>query len=112
MSSSVQQTLGPQSPSDPAQPGFRPLSPLPAEWLSLANAFVGQVRKHWSEEAICDGTGVSLTYGNILLRALVLGRHLSRTVADDVYVGVLLPPTVPAAVVNLRWCYKGRSRSI
>ncbi len=108
MSSSVQHATGQQSPSCPEQPGFRPLSPLPAEWHSLAHAFVGQVRRHWSDEAMCDGTGASLTYGETLLRALVLGRCLARTVAADSYVGVLLPPTVPAAVANLALVLQGK----
>src|SRR5208283_1103846 len=101
MSSSVQHATGQQSSSFPAQPGFRPLSPLPAEWRSLAHAFVGQVRRHWSDEAMCGRTRARLTYGETLLRALVTGRCLARTVAADPYVGLLLPPTVPAAVANL-----------
>src|SRR5271166_1674140 len=108
MSTSVQHATGQQSSSFPAQPGFRPLSSLPAEWRSLAHAFVGQVRRHWSDEAMCDGTGARLTYGDTLLRALVLGRFLSRTVAEETYVGVLLPPTVPAAVVNLSVVLQGK----
>ncbi len=51
--------------------------------------------------ALCDSTGTRLTYGETLLRAIVLGRHLMRTIGPDRYVGVLLPPTVPAAVANL-----------
>ena len=108
MSSSVQHATGQQSSSFPDQPGFRPLSPLPAEWRSLAHAFVGQVRRHWSDEAMCDGTGAKLTYGDTLLRAIVLGRCLSRMVAADSYVGVLLPPTVPAAVANLALVLQGK----
>ncbi|MGB2610584.1 MAG: AMP-binding protein, partial [Isosphaeraceae bacterium] len=108
MSSSVQHATGQQSSSFPDQPGFRPLSPLPAEWRSLAHAFVGQVRRHWSDEAMCDGTGAKLTYGDTLLRAIVLGRCLARMVAADPYVGVLLPPTVPAAVANLALVLQGK----
>ncbi len=108
MSSSVQPATGRHSSSLPDQPGFRPLSPVPAEWLSLAHAFVDQVRRHWSDEAMCDGTGASLTYGEALLRALVLGRCMERTVAADSYVGVLLPPTVPAAVANLALVLQGK----
>jgi acyl-[acyl-carrier-protein]-phospholipid O-acyltransferase / long-chain-fatty-acid--[acyl-carrier-protein] ligase len=108
MGSSVQQAEEVQISSIPAQPGFRPLPALPSEWRSLAHAFVSQVRRHWSDEAMCDGTGTRLTYGDALLRALVLGRFLSRTVAEETYVGVLLPPTVPAAVVNLSVVLQGK----
>jgi len=108
MSSSVQHATGEPASSFPDQPGFRPLSPLPAEWRSLGHAFVGQVRRHWSDPALCDGTGAKLTYGETLLRAAVLGRCLSRSVAADPYVGVLLPPTVPAAVANLALVLQGK----
>ncbi len=107
MTSSVQHVTEPQSSASPAQPGFRPLPPLPAEWQSLAHAFVAQVRRHWADEAMCDGTGARLTYGDTLLRSLVLGRYLARVVRDDPYVGVLLPPTVPASVTNLALVLQG-----
>jgi acyl-[acyl-carrier-protein]-phospholipid O-acyltransferase/long-chain-fatty-acid--[acyl-carrier-protein] ligase len=108
MGSSVQQATELQSTSIPAQPGFRPLSPLPEQWRSLAHAFVDQVRKHWPDEAMCDSNGTKLTYGNALLRALVLGRFLTQSIVKDRYVGVLLPPTVPAAVVNLAIVLQGK----
>lgn len=88
--------------------GFRPLGPLPAEWKSLAHAFVDVVRKHWNDTALCDGTGASLTYGQALVRSTVLGRFLTRKLDDSPYVGVLLPPTVPAAVVNLALVLQGK----
>ena len=108
MSSSVQIDSRQQEVTSSGQPGFRPLPPLPPEWRSLAHAFVDQVRKHPENPALCDGTGAHLTYGESLLRALVLGRHLSRTLGNEPYVGVLLPPTVPAAVVNLALMLRGK----
>ena len=108
MTSSVQHASEPQSSECPAQPGFRPLPPLPEKWQSLAHAFVAQVRRHWADEAMCDGTGSRLTYGETLLRSLVLGRYLARLVQEDPYVGVLLPPTVPAAVTNLALVLQGK----
>src|SRR6516165_8502764 len=108
MGSSVQQAAEVRSFSIPAQPGFRPLSTLPEGWRSLAHAFVDQVRKHWFDEAMCDSNGARLTYGNTLLRALALGRFLEQSVVEDRYVGVLLPPTVPAAVVNLAVLLQGK----
>ena len=46
--------------------------------------------------------GVELTGGNLLLRTWVLRRLLRREVLapDEQYVGILLPPSVPAVVVN------------
>ena len=48
-----------------------------------------------------DSTGANLTYGETLLRALVLGRFLSRSMGADEYVGVMLPPTVAGSVANI-----------
>ena len=50
---------------------------------------------------MADSTGASLTYGKTLIRALVLGRVLARTWGPAEHVGLLVPPTVPAAVANL-----------
>jgi acyl-[acyl-carrier-protein]-phospholipid O-acyltransferase/long-chain-fatty-acid--[acyl-carrier-protein] ligase len=108
MSSSVQHATGQEGLYSLGQPALRPLSPLPSEWQSLAHAFVSQVREHWSEPAICDGTGAKLTYGATLLRAVVLGRLLRRTVGAEPYTGVMLPPTVPAAVANLALVLQGK----
>jgi acyl-[acyl-carrier-protein]-phospholipid O-acyltransferase / long-chain-fatty-acid--[acyl-carrier-protein] ligase len=80
---------------------LRPLAPLPASWRSLPRAFVIQARARWTSEAMADSTGVRLTYGKTLISALALGRALSRTWGPAEHVGLLVPPTVPAAVANL-----------
>ena len=48
-----------------------------------------------------DTTDAELTYGDLLLRALALGRVLSRLTGPSEYVGLLIPPTTPAAVANI-----------
>jgi acyl-[acyl-carrier-protein]-phospholipid O-acyltransferase/long-chain-fatty-acid--[acyl-carrier-protein] ligase len=48
-----------------------------------------------------DSTGANLTFGETLLRALVLGRVLARQWGPATHVGLMVPPTVPAAVANL-----------
>lgn len=60
-------------------------------------------RKRRRVRKIADSTGVSLSGGDLLARALVLRRLLRRSVlaADERHVAVLLPPTVAAAAVNL-----------
>src|SRR5207244_13623921 len=40
-------------------------------------------------------------FGQTFLRALVLGRILTRTWSQAAHVGLMVPPTVPAAVANL-----------
>ncbi len=108
MSSSVRNTIGQQASIPSEMHAVRPLRPLPPAWRSLAHAFVGSVRDHWSDPAVCDGTGASLTYGQTLVRATVLGRFLARTMGAEPFVGVLLPPMVPAAVVNLALVLQGK----
>lgn len=108
MSSSVRNSTRQQASIPSEMHAVRPLRPLPPAWRSLAHAFVGAVRGHWSHPALCDGTGASLTYGETLMRATVLGRFLARTMGAEPYVGVLLPPMVPAAVVNLALVLQGK----
>ena len=80
---------------------IRELMPLPPAWRSLPAALVHSVRSHPSKVALADSTGASLTYGDTLVRALALGRVLSRTWGDSRHVGLMIPPTVPAVVANL-----------
>lgn len=80
---------------------LRPLAPLPAQWCSLPRVFVVKARSRWSDEAMADSTGVRLTYGKTLISALALARALARTWGPAKHVGLLVPPTVPAAVANL-----------
>jgi acyl-[acyl-carrier-protein]-phospholipid O-acyltransferase / long-chain-fatty-acid--[acyl-carrier-protein] ligase len=80
---------------------LRDLKPLPLEWRSLPRAFVHRARASWSQAALADSSGTTLTFGNALLRALVLGRVLAREWGPAEHVGLMVPPTVPAAVANL-----------
>jgi acyl-[acyl-carrier-protein]-phospholipid O-acyltransferase/long-chain-fatty-acid--[acyl-carrier-protein] ligase len=48
-----------------------------------------------------DSTGVKLTFGQTLIRSLVLGRVLAREWGPATHVGLMVPPTVPGAVANL-----------
>src|ERR1700733_9661394 len=93
-------TFGSSSGNGPYAPS-RSLSPLPEKWQSLPRAFVIQARARWSGEAMADSTGASLTYGQTLLRGLGLGRVLGRSGGPAWHIGLLVPPTVPAAVANL-----------
>ena len=76
---------------------------MPAQkTTSLLRNVISQLRKRASVTTLSDSTGASLTGRQTLLRALVLRRLLRRAVApDERNIGVLLPPTVAAAVTNL-----------
>ena len=76
---------------------------MPAQkTTSLLRNVVSQLRKRAGVTTLSDSTGASLTGRETLLRALVLRRLFRRSAApDERNVGVLLPPTVAAAVTNL-----------
>jgi acyl-[acyl-carrier-protein]-phospholipid O-acyltransferase/long-chain-fatty-acid--[acyl-carrier-protein] ligase len=62
---------------------------------------------------IADSTGQSFTGGQLLMRALIarrlLMRHvLSKNIADEKYVGILLPPSNGAVVTNVAVTLAGR----
>jgi acyl-[acyl-carrier-protein]-phospholipid O-acyltransferase / long-chain-fatty-acid--[acyl-carrier-protein] ligase len=62
---------------------------------------VHQARARSRMTAMVDSTGATLDYGNALLRAVALGRVLAREAGQSRYVGVMVPPTVPGAIVNI-----------
>jgi acyl-[acyl-carrier-protein]-phospholipid O-acyltransferase / long-chain-fatty-acid--[acyl-carrier-protein] ligase len=69
---------------------------------SLLRNVISQLRKRARVTTLSDSTGASLTGHQTLLRALVLRRLLRRAVSpDERAIGILLPPTVAAAVTNL-----------
>jgi acyl-[acyl-carrier-protein]-phospholipid O-acyltransferase/long-chain-fatty-acid--[acyl-carrier-protein] ligase len=75
--------------------------PAPRTTALLSNV-ISRLRERGGRTTLSDSTGASLTGRETLIRALVLRRLLRRTLAtDERNVGVLLPPTVAAAVVNL-----------
>lgn len=96
--------MGDSMPLSPSQHQFEPedcLEPLPASWRSLPRAFLGTARKNWAKEAMADSMGAHLTHGQALTRAVGLARVLERELGPHEYVGVMLPPSVPGAIVNL-----------
>ncbi len=86
----------------------RPLLPLPAGWRSLSAGFLGVARRQPGKTAIIDSLGANLTYGQTLIRALVLTRLLKRTLGNETYVGLLVPPGAAAAVANIAVAMLGK----
>jgi acyl-[acyl-carrier-protein]-phospholipid O-acyltransferase/long-chain-fatty-acid--[acyl-carrier-protein] ligase len=70
--------------------------------------FVHQCRALGGRLALADSTGVSLTYGETLVRAVALGRVLARTLGPAPHVGLLIPPTVASAVANIALALWGK----
>jgi acyl-[acyl-carrier-protein]-phospholipid O-acyltransferase/long-chain-fatty-acid--[acyl-carrier-protein] ligase len=85
-----------------------PLPPFPPGWTSLGRAFVLGARAHRGKVAMVDSLRASLTYGDLLVRSLALGRFLARETGGAKYVGIMVPPSVPAAVVNLSLALWGK----
>ncbi|MHC4450930.1 MAG: hypothetical protein ACYS0E_12465 [Planctomycetota bacterium] len=69
----------------------------------LVEDFIAVCRRRRSRVKVADSTGAELTGGALLARTLVLRRFLRRTIldADEETVGLLMPPSVGAAVVNV-----------
>jgi acyl-[acyl-carrier-protein]-phospholipid O-acyltransferase/long-chain-fatty-acid--[acyl-carrier-protein] ligase len=70
---------------------------------NLPRIFLEQCRRKGTRFKIYDTMGVKLSGSDLLLRTLALKRIIEREAirTDERHVGVLLPPTVPAAVVNM-----------
>jgi acyl-[acyl-carrier-protein]-phospholipid O-acyltransferase / long-chain-fatty-acid--[acyl-carrier-protein] ligase len=69
---------------------------------SLLSKVISQLRKRAKIVTLSDSTGAALTGRETLLRALVLRRLLRRSApSGERAIGILLPPTVAAAVTNL-----------
>jgi acyl-[acyl-carrier-protein]-phospholipid O-acyltransferase/long-chain-fatty-acid--[acyl-carrier-protein] ligase len=61
----------------------------------VTRSFIRQCKRRKRALKVADSTGVELTGGQMLMRALILRRLLRRELApDEQYVGVLLPPSV------------------
>jgi len=68
---------------------------------SLARRFVRSARRHWRRPAISDISGKTLTYGQTLVASLLLGDTLRKNASEGENVGVILPPTLGAALTNI-----------
>ena len=69
---------------------------------SLLRNVISQLRKRANVTTLSDSTGASVTGRETLVRALVLRRLLRREAApEELNIGVLLPPSVAAAITNL-----------
>lgn len=68
---------------------------------SLGASFIANARQRWSEPALDDTLGRALTWGHTLAGALALARVLRRRTRGEDAVGILLPPSVGGALVNI-----------
>jgi acyl-[acyl-carrier-protein]-phospholipid O-acyltransferase/long-chain-fatty-acid--[acyl-carrier-protein] ligase len=79
----------------------------------LDRRLIRVARRNWSQFAMADTTGRSLTYGEVLTAAVLLGRiggacfSLPGERSSPKMVGVLLPSTVAGALVNVSLTLRG-----
>ena len=66
----------------------------------LARTFLYTARRHPFRFAMADGQTPKLNFFNVLTRTLFLARRLRKTWQGQEMVGVLLPPSIPGALVN------------
>ena len=74
----------------------------------LPRTFIGTVRRHPLRFAMADGQRPKLNFFAVLVGTLVLARRLRKTWQDQEMVGVLLPPSVPGALVNFAAMLMGK----
>lgn len=66
----------------------------------LTRSFVAAARRHPRRFAMADGRTPKLTFGDSLVKTVFLARRLRPLWRDQKMVGVLLPPSIPGALVN------------
>ncbi len=67
---------------------------------TLSRLWVRTARRHPHRFAMADAQTANLSFGHALVRAVLLARRLRKIWAGQPMVGLLLPPSVPGALVN------------
>ncbi len=82
----------------------------PLQDVNLPRMLIEQCRRRGSELKIADSTGSKLSGNDLLVRTMVLRSLLTKHVlkSDEKYVGLLLPPSVPATVANFALSFSKR----
>jgi acyl-[acyl-carrier-protein]-phospholipid O-acyltransferase / long-chain-fatty-acid--[acyl-carrier-protein] ligase len=74
----------------------------------LQRAFIRTARKHPGRFAMADATTPGVNFGEALMRSVFLARRLRATWTGQGMVGLLLPPSVPGALVNYAALLSGK----
>lgn len=76
--------------------------------LPLHYHFLHVAKRYPRRVCLADLKSGKLTYSEVLMRSVVLSRLLHRRLDGNQYVGVLLPPSVGGAVVNIALAFWGK----
>ena len=74
----------------------------------LHHSFVRTARKHRGRFSMADGQTERVSFGAALARTIFLARRLRHVWQEQKMVGILLPPSVPGALVNMAALLTGR----
>jgi acyl-[acyl-carrier-protein]-phospholipid O-acyltransferase/long-chain-fatty-acid--[acyl-carrier-protein] ligase len=74
----------------------------------LHRSFIQTARRHPFRFAMADGRTPKLSFGGALTHTVFLARRLQPVWRDQKMVGILLPPSVPGALVNLAALLMGK----
>ena len=97
------------APLTPAAPTLLGAGPDPAGAATLPRALIRACRMAGKRLKVADSLGTRLSGRDLLIRILCAKRVLDRVLApDEKRVGVLLPPTAAAVVVNAALVLLGR----
>jgi acyl-[acyl-carrier-protein]-phospholipid O-acyltransferase/long-chain-fatty-acid--[acyl-carrier-protein] ligase len=75
---------------------------------TLPRAFVRTARVHPFQFAMADAQNAKVSFGSALVRTVFLARRLKQVWAGQKMVGLLLPPSVPGALVNFAAMLAGK----
>ncbi len=75
---------------------------------TLSRRLVRTVRRNWSQFAMADSSGREFTYGRMLAGGILVANWVRQASAREERIGILLPPTVPGALVNIGVTLAGR----
>ena len=75
---------------------------------TLPHAFIHTARRHPRRFAMADGQTPRLNFFSVLARTIFVARRLRKHWQGQEMVGILLPPSIPGAVVNLAAMLMGK----
>ncbi len=74
----------------------------------LPELFIETARRNWRRFCVADSSKRVLNFGRALVGAMLFRRMILRHYSDERMIGILLPPSVPAALLNLGISMAGR----
>jgi acyl-[acyl-carrier-protein]-phospholipid O-acyltransferase/long-chain-fatty-acid--[acyl-carrier-protein] ligase len=74
----------------------------------LPELFLETTRRNWRRFAMADSSGRELSFGRALVGAMLFRRWILRHCNEEKMIGVLLPPSAPAALLNFGATLAGR----